>query len=305
MNDIGQLGNMLGLGDNSRATFSRLVEYVLEKIPTQKIISAEYTSELREKYPPIQRGHIFDIPLAGRKQIIFSAQGRSVKVEMMPGDIFYTPPLCWKFPIWETPHEMSAFIFNTDFIRLTYINIPHPMAVHELPDIRHYYHTRFPPDKEMNGVLQTMQLLSVNGDAKNAAPDLVRGLFRLLWAKLEREDPPIFSKGQITYQRILQYLRDHFHAPINREHVAKVFKLHPGYLSRLFKENSDGSFHEVLTAMRMEQAAFLLQHTDLLIDEVSDRCGYVNPSLFYVAFKRHFGEPPGKFRRIAYNRSEE
>lgn len=305
MTEIGTVGTHIGLRENSREVFCRLIDFVLEQFTGRQMIFAQYTSNLREKFPPVQRGHLFDITLSGQKQIIMADGGRRVKAELEPGDIFYTPPFCWKHPVWETPHEMSAFVFNPDFIRLTYIHIAEPMGPEGLPEVNHFYHTLFAPDKEMTGVLQTLQLLSVNGDAGNASPDLTRGLFRLLRARLEREAPTLFSKSQETYQRVLQYLRDSCHTPINREHVARVFRLHPGYLSRLFKENSGSSFHEVLVNLRMEQAAFLLKHSDFYIDEIADRCGYLSTSLFSAAFRRHFGLPPGRFRREANRTPEE
>lgn len=299
MAEIGTVGEMIGIRAHSREAFCRLVGHVLDNGLCGRVLFAQHTSELKEKFPPVQRGHLFDIALSGVKRVILSDAGKRVRVEMRPGDILYTPPLCWKHPVWETLHEMSAFVFNPDFIRLTYLCIAKRMGPEELPEVSTFYHTSFAPDKEMSGVLRTLQLLSVNGDSRNAAPDLVRGLFRLLLARLEREEPALLSKSQMTHQRILQYLRDHCHAPINREHVAAVFRLHPGYLSRLFKENGGESFHDTLAGMRMEQAAFLLKHTDFYVDEVADRCGYLSGSLFSAAFRKHFGLPPGRFRREA------
>lgn len=305
MTEFGTVGSSINLQDNSRETFCRLISFVLELSAGKKIVFAQHTSNLKEKFPPVQMGHLFDIVLSGHKQIIMADGGKRLKVELKPGEIFYTPPFCWKHPIWGTPHEMSAFVFNPNFIRLTYIHIKSPLSPTTLPPVNHFYHTLFTPDKEMTGVLQTLQLLSVNGDNGNAAPDLTRGLFRLLQARLEQEPPTLLSKSQETYLRVLQYLRDSYHTPINREYVAGIFKLHPSYLSRLFKENNGESFHTTLIRLRMEQAAFLLKHTELYIDEVADRCGYLSSSLFSATFRRHFGVSPGRFRRKANQNQRE
>ena len=61
----------------------------------------------------------------------------------------------------------------------------------------------------------------------------------------------------------------------------------------------------MLVNLRMEQAAFLLKHSDFYIDEIADRCGYLSTSLFSAAFRRHFGLPPGRFRREANRTPEE
>lgn len=40
----------------------------------------------------------------------------------------------------------------------------------------------------------------------------------------------------------------------------------------------------------------LLRETDLLVDEVADRCCYRSTTLFTAAFKTRFGLPPARYR---------
>ena len=304
MENIGETGRILGIEDCSRKSFCNLVEYVIETIIPTKVLYAGYSSNITTKFPPIQNGHLFDIPLTGCKQILYNSGGNVVKADMFPGEVFYTPPLCWKYPVWGTPHEMCAFIFNQHYIRLTYINIPEPMDDEYLPTIKYFYHTNDSPGKEINGILHSLQALEDAGDPRDASPELIKGLFKLLWATLEHGDQEIISKRKLTYQRALQYLQDNYHAPINREHVAKVMNLHPSYLSRLFKKYNSDSFYAVLTSIRMEHAAFLLENTDILIDEIADRCGFLATGIFYSSFKKYYGKPPGMFRREAFLRKK-
>ncbi|MBY8844971.1 MULTISPECIES: AraC family transcriptional regulator [unclassified Streptomyces] len=54
-----------------------------------------------------------------------------------------------------------------------------------------------------------------------------------------------------------------------------------------------------LTWWRMTTAGRLLRHDDLSLREVAERTGYTSEFAFAKAFKREFGVPPGRYRRVA------
>lgn len=54
-----------------------------------------------------------------------------------------------------------------------------------------------------------------------------------------------------------------------------------------------------LTRWRMEKAAGLLHEGDLGLAEIAGRVGYESEAAFSRAFRRHFGVPPGVYRRRA------
>jgi AraC-like DNA-binding protein len=54
-----------------------------------------------------------------------------------------------------------------------------------------------------------------------------------------------------------------------------------------------------LTRWRMEKAAGLLHEGDLGLAEIAGRVGYESEAAFNRAFRRHFGVPPGAYRRRA------
>jgi AraC-like DNA-binding protein len=55
---------------------------------------------------------------------------------------------------------------------------------------------------------------------------------------------------------------------------------------------------EALTEERMKHAAGLLSHTNLKTAEVSERVGYRSEASFISRFRTHFGQTPGKWRRL-------
>lgn len=64
-----------------------------------------------------------------------------------------------------------------------------------------------------------------------------------------------------------------------------------------FKHFLDQPPMQYLARWRLQLAAQQLKDTELPIKTVADRCGYESEAAFSRAFKRHFGLPPGDWRR--------
>ena len=69
------------------------------------------------------------------------------------------------------------------------------------------------------------------------------------------------------------------------------------YLSRLFGEYMGMSFLSCLTSMRLEYACELLDTTSLKVEEISERCGFLNCNSFIRVFKKYYDVTPGKWRK--------
>jgi AraC-like DNA-binding protein len=61
---------------------------------------------------------------------------------------------------------------------------------------------------------------------------------------------------------------------------------------------------EYLLAWRMAVAKDLLRRRDLGLIEVAERVGYNSASTFSTAFRRHVGQPPGRYARQCRSRSD-
>jgi len=70
-------------------------------------------------------------------------------------------------------------------------------------------------------------------------------------------------------------------------------------ICRLFRKHLGCTPTDWLLAVRLKQAARLLQSTNLCVYEVGARVGIDNPYHFSRVFKRHFGVTPGEYRKGA------
>lgn len=293
---MGEVAEKLGLEHLNRDGFIRLIEFILGNLPPQKLHYGCQKSfdraELVEMYPM----PVFDIPLSGQKHLAHVGTTGMAELTLSPGEALYCEPYAWKQPVWDLPHELCCLVFNKEFIRLTYVELAHPLPEGERPLCRCFYHTRLPPTDTMLKLLDCLDNIGDEADSFHAAADILRAILKLVRAMLVDDHALILTKAQTTFQRVYHYLAENFGVTVSREQVARIFRLHPGYLSRLFAEQGGGSFSRALRKIRMEHAANLLRNTDLLMDKIARQCGYRSTPTFTAVFKEYYGLPPGRFR---------
>ncbi len=94
---------------------------------------------------------------------------------------------------------------------------------------------------------------------------------------------------------VLKYIDSHYkHGSL--EAIAEQTKQPTYYISRLLKKHTGKNFKEQLLARRMQQAAYLLSHTTLTIEDIYSYIGYDNSSYFYRKFKEVYGVSPRDYR---------
>lgn len=279
----------------SKQSFIDTLRYILKRIKPEKVYFSG--RDLLPRGPVCMLPYAcMDIPLSGLKHMLFSSSGKLRDVLMKPGEIHYSPPMCWKRPVWDSPHEMSSIVFNPDYIRLTYIKLDEHSADTFSMGASIFYHTSHPLSKSGRAIVQALNIMAESERAAGV-PALMIALLEVVLQELIEDSPGNNRKAHDTWQQICHYLRDNCQSPINRAHVAQVFSLNPSYISRLFTAEGGESFNAMLRRLRLEHAAMLLQTTRLSIDEVADRCGYLSSTFFISTFKKQYEITPGAYRR--------
>ena len=276
-----------------KTSFISLMEHILD-IGVERVAFSQNSPQPEGPASRLSAPSI-DIPLSGVKHMRFAYGGEIRDSHLLPGEIHFAAERRWKRPLWDTPHEMSSIVCHSDFIRFTYINnaVPDSLtAIHPAADI--YYHTSTPLPIQGQSMLSVLKQMGDTGE-NAGAPAAMKALLEISLETLRRDKTAKTGKAERTWLAVNQYLREHFDSPINRAHVATLFKLHPGYLTRLFKRMGKG-FNETLRDLRLDHAAHLLKETDLEVKEICEACGYLSDTYFISAFKKRFGAPPGEYR---------
>ena len=96
---------------------------------------------------------------------------------------------------------------------------------------------------------------------------------------------------------VLEYIESRYHSPLTLDDLAEVAGMNPKYFCRVFRSLTHHSPVDYLNFYRIEQAAYLLDSTDLSVTEVGNRCGFCESSYFTKVFKKYKGTTPVSYRR--------
>ena len=106
------------------------------------------------------------------------------------------------------------------------------------------------------------------------------------------------SKKYVVDQ-IVNYFEDHYSEKISLDQIAEYMYLSPFYISRIFKSETGDTPIRHLINIRLEKAKELLENGfDGSIQEVAAKVGYDDVYHFSKLFKKRFGMPPSKIRRL-------
>jgi AraC-like DNA-binding protein len=88
------------------------------------------------------------------------------------------------------------------------------------------------------------------------------------------------------------------------EQLAKLSNMSRATFTRVFQEVLGDTPMKYLTDWRMTVARDLLRTQDIPLPEVAERVGYSSLFAFATAFRRHHGQPPGRWRQNGSATSE-
>ena len=102
-----------------------------------------------------------------------------------------------------------------------------------------------------------------------------------------------------TIKRVLQYIDKHLSDNLSLKTLSAALHINGAYLGQLFIKETGETFSSYLNRKRIEEAKHLLMDSDLGLNEVASRVGYVNQSYFSQLFKKAVGVYPNKYRVLS------
>lgn len=102
--------------------------------------------------------------------------------------------------------------------------------------------------------------------------------------------------GEVLLLKARQYIDLHYTEQISLDQIADVLRISPFYLSHLFSRESDFSFVEYITQVRMRKAKDLLSGGAKNVSEAAYAVGYNDSNYFSKVFHRYFGVSPHAVR---------
>ena len=80
--------------------------------------------------------------------------------------------------------------------------------------------------------------------------------------------------------------------------IGQHFNFTSSYLSKLFKEHTGLTISNYIINIRIENAKELLAHTDMCINEISEKIGYLSSTVFIRIFRKQEGITPGAYKKL-------
>ncbi len=112
-----------------------------------------------------------------------------------------------------------------------------------------------------------------------------------------RETMRADNERKVLCEQVANLIRKNIDQDISLEEIAGLFYISPSYLSRTFKQLIGQTISQFTVQVRMEQARYLLENSDLKIADIAAKVGYTDPNYFSRVFKKFTGTLPSSRSR--------
>lgn len=103
-------------------------------------------------------------------------------------------------------------------------------------------------------------------------------------------------KYPVWVRTCMEYIDQHLHVEVTLEELGDVVHMAPAYISVQFKKIVGKSMKQYMNEQKIKEAKFLLQTTDLSIQEIALTLNYGTQSYFTKVFKEITGTLPNTYR---------
>ena len=100
-------------------------------------------------------------------------------------------------------------------------------------------------------------------------------------------------------KQITEYIDNNLQNNIGLNEIANQVYLSPGYLSTLFKRETDKNIVKYIAIRRMEKAKDLIMNSNVSIKKVGQAVGYQNTSYFCLLFRKYYGVTAQQMREMS------
>lgn len=97
-------------------------------------------------------------------------------------------------------------------------------------------------------------------------------------------------------QQVISHMDKHYAEELSIKTLAQKYNINPSYLGQVFNKEIGQSFSDYLNKIRNEKAKELLLNTNLKVNDIAVKVGYIDTSYFYRKFKDYFGISPNTMR---------
>lgn len=219
------------------------------------------------------------------------------------GHLIIVPP---SFPYsFNSSKTLSSAVFNFDMNEVKKeVNVPQKPSIAENFAVKEIINEAVvsPFDKcvIINASSQEELILNILAEFKSGGVyslEKSSALMKVLLLNVAENVSLEDVKGDKLYYQIMNFINLHFNEKIVIEDIAKALNYHPVYLNRVFKEKTGKPIHKYVNEERLLLAEKLLLKTDLTVEEIAEKCGFVSQSHLSSSLKKFRGKSPTELKR--------
>ena len=106
-----------------------------------------------------------------------------------------------------------------------------------------------------------------------------------------------FQNGYLRLAPAIALMESSFREPLTLEEISQTVHMNRNDFSTLFTQLMGCTVSDYLMRRRLKNAALLLVSTDQSVISIAMDSGFRNVSYFNKMFHKHFGLPPGGYRK--------
>ncbi len=111
----------------------------------------------------------------------------------------------------------------------------------------------------------------------------------------------IFSKPIV---KCIDYIYKNLNTRITGAMLADYIKLHPSYLSKLFKKETGSSISMYIQKRKIETAQNMLKYSDYSPAQIASILAFPTQSYFIEVFKKRVGMTPKKYQELCFRETD-
>ena len=104
------------------------------------------------------------------------------------------------------------------------------------------------------------------------------------------------NRDDLIIGRIVNYINCNLSENLSLVILAELVYYNPAYLSRKFKQVTGVNLKDYILDKRIALAKKLLTESNEFIKDISEKCGFGNPTQFGIVFMKKVGTSPTNYR---------
>lgn len=127
--------------------------------------------------------------------------------------------------------------------------------------------------------------------------DTMETMCQYLIAQLTQRDYQGDGSANQHFKQMLRFVEMHYMENLNLQSLCEQFYINVSYCCELFRRETQMTFTQYITNLRMEETKKMLRETTLPLKEICERIGYNDYFYFDKVFKKNVGCTPSEYRK--------